>query len=56
MTRPDEPLRIGMPSVVREGGDATVFANGYMVYKALCAAEQLQQQGISAASRQCEYA
>ena len=47
VTREDEPLRIGVPSVVRQGGDVTVFANGYMVYKALCAAEQLQEQGIS---------
>ena len=47
VTSPDEPFRIGTPSVVRDGGDVTVFANGYMVYKALGAAEQLQQQGIS---------
>ena len=47
VTRPDEPLRIGVPTVVRDGGDVAVFANGYMVYKALCAAEQLQQEGIS---------
>ena len=45
-----------MPSVVREGGDVTVFANGYMVYKALCAADKLQQQGISAAGGQREHA
>ena len=36
-----------MPSVVRQGKDVTVFATGYMVYKALSAAEQLQEQGIS---------
>ncbi len=47
VTRQDEPLWIGRPSVLRDGGDATVFANGYMVYKALSAADQLQQQGIS---------
>ena len=35
VTRQDEPFRIGVPSVVRDGGDATVFANGYMVYKAI---------------------
>ncbi len=47
VTAEDEPLRIGVPSVVRPGSDITVFANGYMVWKALEAAEQLQQQGVS---------
>ena len=47
VTSEDEPLRIGVPSIVRQGGDVTVFANGYMVSKALSAAEQLQGQGIS---------
>ncbi len=47
VTREEEPLRIGVPSVVRQGKDVTVFANGYMVYKAPCAAEQLQEQGVS---------
>jgi transketolase len=48
VTCEEEPLRIGVPSIVRPGSDVTVFANGYMVWKALAAAEQLQQQGISA--------
>jgi transketolase len=47
VTREEEPLRIGVPSVVRQGKDVTVFATGYMVYKALCAAEQLRGDGIS---------
>jgi transketolase len=48
VTNEEEPLRIGIPSIVRQGGDVAIFANGYMVYKALCAAEKLQEQGISA--------
>jgi transketolase len=47
VTNEDEPFQIGVPTVVRQGTDATVFANGYMVYKALCAAEKLQSQGVS---------
>ncbi len=38
---------IGKPSVIRQGSDVTVFAHGYMVYKALKAADTLQEQGIS---------
>jgi transketolase len=47
VTRPDEPLRIGVPSIIRDGGDVTVFANGYMISKALCAADRLRQHGIA---------
>lgn len=39
---------LGKASVVREGSDATIIALAAMVPKALKAAEQLQEQGISA--------
>jgi len=42
-----QEFKIGKPSVIREGMDVTVFAHGYMVYKALKAAETLEKQGIS---------
>lgn len=38
---------IGVPSVVRQGTDIVVFANGYMVWKALKAADTLEKEGIS---------
>jgi transketolase len=47
VTDEKEPFEIGKPYVIREGTDVTVFATGYMVYKALQAAEQLQKDGIS---------
>ncbi len=37
----------GVPSVVRQGADITVFANGYMVSVALEAARTLDNEGIS---------
>jgi len=40
-------FEIGKPYIVREGSDVTIFAYGYMVYKALKAAEVLEKQGIS---------
>ena len=40
-------FEIGRPNVIREGKDVTVFATGYMVFKALKAAEQLEAEGIS---------
>jgi transketolase len=42
-----EKFEIGRPYVIREGKDVTVFATGYMVFKALKAAEQLEAEGIS---------
>ncbi len=42
-----QEFKIGKPSVIRQGSDVTIFAHGYMVYKALKAAETLQKQGIS---------
>jgi transketolase len=47
MTDEHEKFKIGMPVVIRHGTDITVFANGYMVWKALKAAEMLENEGIS---------
>ncbi len=47
VTDEKEKFEIGKPSVIRQGSDVTVFAHGYMVYKALKAADTLQKQGIS---------
>jgi len=41
VTSSDKPFKIGEPSVLKEGKDIVVFATGYMVVKALKAAEQL---------------
>jgi len=38
---------IGVPTVVRQGTDIVVFANGYMVWKALRAADTLEEEGVS---------
>jgi transketolase len=43
----NQEFKIGKPTVIREGTDITVFAHGYMVYKALKAAETLNKKGIS---------
>jgi transketolase len=47
VTKPEDKFTIGMPGVVRKGNDLVVFANGYMVWKALEAAELLEKEGIS---------
>jgi len=47
VTDENEPFEIGKPYVILDGTDVTVFATGYMVYKALMAAEQLEKDGIS---------
>lgn len=47
VSRENQQFIIGKPSVIRQGSDVTVFAHGYMVYKALKAADTLQEQGIS---------
>lgn len=44
---PDLKFTIGKPYVIRKGKDLTVFAHGYMVFKALKAAEALEKKGIS---------
>jgi len=43
----DEEFKIGKPYVIRKGKDVTVFAHGYMVFKALMAAGALEKEGIS---------
>jgi transketolase len=43
----NQDFEIGKPTVIREGKDITVFAHGYMVYKALKAADTLAKQGVS---------
>lgn len=45
----DHPFEDGKGVVVRDGSDVAIFACGIMVSKALEAAEQLSQRGISAA-------
>ncbi len=45
----DMPFEIGKANVMREGTDVAIFAHGLMVKSAVDAAEQLAQQGISAA-------
>jgi len=47
VTDENQDFKIGKPSVIREGTDVTVFAHGYMVYKALKAADALEKKGIS---------
>lgn len=47
VTNEAEKFVIGKPSVIREGNDIVIFANGYMVWKALKAAEVLEKDGVS---------
>ncbi|MDI3482096.1 MAG: acetoin:2,6-dichlorophenolindophenol oxidoreductase subunit beta [Tepidanaerobacteraceae bacterium] len=42
----NEPIPLGLAAVKRKGEDATVIATGYMVSKALKAAEELAKDGI----------
>ncbi|MEK7600749.1 MAG: transketolase C-terminal domain-containing protein [Patescibacteria group bacterium] len=46
-TLPDTPFELGKALVLREGTDIALIACGSLVYEALIAAEQLQQEGIS---------
>ncbi len=47
VTDPKTEFKIGVPTVIRDGKDVTVFAHGYMVAKALKAAEIMEKQGVS---------
>ncbi|MBN1972767.1 MAG: transketolase family protein [Sedimentisphaerales bacterium] len=47
VTDEKQEFEIGKPTVIREGKDITVFAHGYMVYKALKAAEIMEKKGVS---------
>ena len=49
VTTEDEPFIPGKANVLKEGGDAAIFACGLMVAPALEAAKQLEAQGISTA-------
>jgi transketolase len=44
----DQKFEIGKAILMREGADVSIFATGHLVWKALEAAKQLQEQGISA--------
>ena len=47
VTDESTPFEIGKARLVQEGTDCAVFACGAMVYEAMCAAEELAQEGIS---------
>jgi transketolase len=47
-TPENQKFEIGKAILMREGSDVTIFATGHMVWKALVAAQTLEQQGISA--------
>jgi transketolase len=47
ITDVNQEFKIGKPSLIKEGKDIVIFAHGYMVYKAIKAAETLEKQGIS---------
>ena len=48
VTEADETFEMGKIRLMRDGEDAVIFATGFMVYQALEAAVQLEQEGISA--------
>ncbi len=47
-TDPQQKLEIGKALLLREGSDVSIFATGHMVWKALEAAQQLQDKNIDA--------
>ncbi len=46
-TNPDEPFVIGKAQQFSEGNDVSIFACGHMVWKAIEAARQLEEEGLS---------
>lgn len=44
----DQPFEIGKAIQLKEGSDVSIFATGHLVWHALVAAQQLQEEGISA--------
>ena len=44
-----KPLDVTKAQILREGNDAAIIANGFMVHRALEAAEKLAEKGINAA-------
>jgi transketolase len=47
-TPADQKFEIGKAVILKEGKDVSIFATGHLVWKALHAAKQLQEQGIDA--------
>lgn len=47
-TAADQPFELGKALMLSEGTDVTILATGHLVWKALEAAEALEQQGVSA--------
>ncbi|MDO8498247.1 MAG: transketolase family protein [bacterium] len=47
ITTEKTPFKIGQAEIYFEGKDVTIIATGQMVYKALLAAKELKEQGIS---------
>src|SRR5580704_18009558 len=43
----NEPFEIGKAILMNEGADVTIFATGHLVWKAVEAARQLEEEGIS---------
>ena len=48
-TTPETPFELGKLNVLAEGADIAIIATGNMVFESLCAAAELEKQGISAA-------
>jgi transketolase len=48
VTEEHTPFEFGKGAVFRDGSDISIIACGVMVYEALCAAETLEKEGISA--------
>lgn len=46
-TDPNQKFEIGKAWTIQEGTDVTIFATGHLVWKAMEAANELEQQGIS---------
>lgn len=46
-TPANQPLQIGKAITIREGSDVSIFATGHLVWEAVLAAEQLNNEGIS---------
>ena len=47
-TNPTQTFEIGKAVTLNEGTDVTIFATGHLVWEAIQAGEQLEQEGISA--------
>ncbi len=47
ITTEDAPYEFGKATMFRDGTDCIIFACGYMVYRSLVAAEELEEEGLS---------